>query len=111
MGTDAPTPIVIPVDCAPKKAPCPKCGKKGRRKRILTRRVRTVAYKAIAVREVTYGEYAARCGCCVAILGIPGSGFPQPSPFSLFCTKIPPTLRRPSAPIPTSQRLLFPGNY
>jgi len=64
MGTDAPTPIVIPVDCAPKKAPCPKCGKKGRRKRILTRRVRTVAYKAIAVREVTYGEYAARCGCC-----------------------------------------------
>jgi hypothetical protein len=29
----------------------------------LTRTVRTVAYKAIAVLKVTYGEYAARCGC------------------------------------------------
>jgi hypothetical protein len=64
MGTDAPTPIVIPVHCAPKKAPCPKCGKKGRRKRTLTRTVRTIAYKAVAVLEVTYGEYAARCRCC-----------------------------------------------
>src|SRR3954454_6357681 len=63
MGTEAPTPVVIPVDCAPKKAPCPKCGKRGRRKRILTRTVRTVAYKAVAVLEITYGEYAARCGC------------------------------------------------
>jgi hypothetical protein len=63
MGTEAPTPIVIPVRCAPKKAPCPRCGKPGRRKRTLTRTVRTVAYKAIAVLEVTYGEYAARCRC------------------------------------------------
>jgi hypothetical protein len=44
MGTEAPTPIVIPIHCAPKKAPCPKCGKRGRRKRAVTRRVRTVAY-------------------------------------------------------------------
>src|SRR5438270_6354053 len=63
MGTEAPTSIVIPVRCAPKKAPCPGCGKRGRRKRTLTRTVRTVAYKAVAVLEVTYGEYAARCGC------------------------------------------------
>lgn len=63
MGTEAPTPIVIPVHCARKKAPCPRCGKPGRRKRILTRTVRTVAYKAVAVLEVNYGEYAARCGC------------------------------------------------
>src|SRR3954467_7633897 len=61
MGTEAPASIVIPVRCAPKKAPCPKCGKRGRRKRTLTRTVRTVAYKAVAVLEVTYGEYAARC--------------------------------------------------
>jgi len=33
MGTGGPTPIVIPVHCAPKKAPCPECGKQGRRKR------------------------------------------------------------------------------
>ena len=63
MGTEAPTPIVIPVHCAPKKAPCPRCGKRGRRKRTVTRRVRTVAYKAVAYLEITYGEYAARCEC------------------------------------------------
>ena len=63
MGTDAPTTVVIPIHCAPKKAPCPKCGKLGRRKRIMTRNVRTIAYKAIAYLEITYGEYTARCDC------------------------------------------------
>ena len=63
MGTEVPTPIVIPVHCAPKKAPCPKCGKKGRRKRTVTRRVRTVAFKAVAYLEITSGEYAAQCEC------------------------------------------------
>ncbi len=64
MGTDAPTIIVIPVHCAPRKAPCPRCGKRGRRKCVFTRRVRTVAYKAVAYLEITYGEYAAKCSCC-----------------------------------------------
>jgi hypothetical protein len=63
MGSEAPTPIVIPAHCAPKKAPCPECGKPGRRKRTVTRRVRTVAYKAVAYLEISYGEYAARCEC------------------------------------------------
>src|SRR4051812_4970673 len=63
MGTEAPTPSVIPVHRAPKKAPCPRCGKRGRRKRTVTRRVRTVAYQAIAYLEITSGEYAARCEC------------------------------------------------
>ena len=63
MGTEAPTSIVIPVHCAPAKAPCPACGKPGRRKRTLTRNVRTVAYKAVAFLVITYGEYAARCRC------------------------------------------------
>jgi hypothetical protein len=63
MGTDAPTTVVIPVHCAPKKAPCPECGRRGLRKRTLTRTVRTVAYKAVAYLEVTYGEYQARCEC------------------------------------------------
>jgi hypothetical protein len=37
----------------------------------LTRRVRTVAYKAIAFLEVTYGEYAARCDCCTTFRNTP----------------------------------------
>jgi hypothetical protein len=77
MGTEAPTPIVIPVRCAPKKAPCPKCGKRGRRKRTRTRTVRTVAYKAVAVLEITYGEYAARCGCCTSFRNNPGGVLPR----------------------------------
>jgi hypothetical protein len=60
MGTEAPTVVVIPVHCAHMKAPCPKCGKRGQRKRTLTRTVRTVAYKAVASLEITYGEYQAR---------------------------------------------------
>ena len=72
MGTHAPTIQTIPVHCAPKKAPCPTCGKHGRRKRKLPpRRVRTVAYKAVAVLEVTYGEYAARCDCCTTFRNCP----------------------------------------
>jgi hypothetical protein len=48
---------------APKRAPCPTCGRPARRKRILHRRLRTLAYQAVAWLEVTYGEYQARCGC------------------------------------------------
>ena len=77
MGTEAPTPVVIPVHCAPKKAPCPKCGKRGRRKRTLTRTVRTVAYKTIAVLEITYGEYAARCDCCTTFRTTPEGVLPK----------------------------------
>src|SRR3954465_15554314 len=77
MGTEAPTPIVIPVDCAPKKAPCPKCGKRGRRKRTVTRTVRTVAYKAVASLEITYGEYAARCDCCTTFRTTPDGVLPK----------------------------------
>jgi Transposase len=77
MGTEAPTPVVIPLRCAPKKAPCPKCGKLGRRKRTVTRRVRTVAYKAIAYLDVTCGEYAARCDCCTTFRNTPEGVLPK----------------------------------
>jgi hypothetical protein len=53
MGTEAPTSVVIPIHCAPKKAPCPKCGTRGRLKRTLTRHVRTVADKAVTYLEIT----------------------------------------------------------
>ncbi len=77
MGTEAPTSIVIPVHCAPKKAPCPKCGKRGRRVRMLTRTVRTVAYKAVAHLEITYGEYQARCDCCTTFRNTPEGVLPK----------------------------------
>src|SRR5437588_9034137 len=52
------------IRCAPRRAPCPHCGRRGRRKRLLRRRVRTLAYRRVAWLEVTYAEYRARCGCC-----------------------------------------------
>jgi hypothetical protein len=78
MGTEAPTIVTIPVRCAPKKAPCPTCGQLGRRKRILPpRRVRTVAYRAIAYLEVTCGEYRAGCGCCATFRSTPEGVLPR----------------------------------
>jgi len=62
---DAKAPVrVIPVCCAPQKAPCPTCGKRGRRKRTHCRDVRTIAYKEIVLLRITYGEYESRCPCC-----------------------------------------------
>src|SRR3954447_3201859 len=78
MGTGAPTPVVIPGHAAPKKAPCPKCGKHGRRKRKLTpRRVRTVAYKTIAYLEIICGEYQAKCDCCTTFRNTPEGVLPR----------------------------------
>jgi transposase-like protein len=78
MGAGAPTPAVIPVHAAPKKAPCPKCGKNGRRKRTLTpRRVRTVAYKTIVYLEITCGEYQAKCDCCATFRNSPEGVLPR----------------------------------
>jgi transposase-like protein len=78
MGTDAPTIVTIPVRCAPKKSPCPKCGKLGRRKRTLPpRKVRTVVYMTIAYLEITGGEYQARCDCCTTFRSTPEGVLPR----------------------------------
>ena len=78
MGMDSPTTVFIPVHCAPKKAPCPKCGKHGRRKRKLPpRKVRTVMYKSIAYLEITCGEYEARCDCCTTFRNTPEGVLPR----------------------------------
>ena len=78
MGTEAPTIITLPVHCAPMKAPCPECGKHGRRKRKLPpRRVRTVAYKTIAYLDITCGEYQARCDCCTTFRNTPVGVLPR----------------------------------
>jgi hypothetical protein len=56
-------PRVRVVRCAPKTHPCPSCGKSGRRKRHLRRRIRSLAYRQEAFLDVRYAEYKARCGC------------------------------------------------
>jgi hypothetical protein len=56
--------LITRIRRAPRRAPCPHCGRRGRRKRLLQRRVRTLAYRRVAWLEVTYAEYRARCGCC-----------------------------------------------
>src|SRR5438093_4846020 len=55
--------LITRIRRAPRRAPCPRCGRRGRRKRILRRRVRTLAFRRVAWLEVTYAEYRARCGC------------------------------------------------
>src|SRR6516162_4067618 len=78
MGTNAPTIVILPVHCAPKKAPCPKCGKHGTRTRKLPpRRVRTVVHQAIAYLEITCGEYRARCDCCSTFRSAPDGVLPR----------------------------------
>jgi transposase-like protein len=57
-------PNVRVVHCAPKTHACPHCGKHGRRKRHLQRRIRSLAYRQEAWIEVHYAEYKARCTCC-----------------------------------------------
>lgn len=61
----------IPLKCAPSQAPCPTCGKPGKRKDILRRQVRTIAYKQIVYLDITYGEYRARCDCCTTFRTTP----------------------------------------
>jgi Transposase len=63
METRRPHVRTIPVRCAPSQAPCPKCGKPGRRKTTHQRLVRTLAYKQVVFLDVTYGEYRAHCSC------------------------------------------------
>jgi transposase-like protein len=57
-------PSVRVVRCAPKSHPCPHCGILGRRKRILHRRIRSLAYRQVAYLDVHYAEYQSQRGCC-----------------------------------------------
>ncbi len=57
-------PLVRVVRCAPKTHPCPTCGKRGRRKRSLHRRIYSLAYKQVAYTDVHYAEYKSCCKCC-----------------------------------------------
>jgi len=57
-------PQVRVVRCAPLNHPCPHCGRHGRRKRTLHRRIRSLAYRRVAYLDVHYAEYQAACACC-----------------------------------------------
>ena len=57
-------PNVRVVRCTPKTHPCPQCGKRGRRKRILCRRLCSLDYHKEAYLDVYYAEYKTRCPCC-----------------------------------------------
>ncbi len=48
---------------APKRWPCPVCGRPGRRERTRTYTVRHLAHKEPVVWEVTVGVYRAKCRC------------------------------------------------
>ncbi len=52
------------VSCCPRFAPCPHCGKRGKRKQRLHRQVRSVAYGKIMYLDIQYAEYRATCDCC-----------------------------------------------
>jgi hypothetical protein len=84
METIGPHVRTIPVHCAPRKAPCPTCGKLGRRKATHNRRVRTIAYKQVVFLDVTYGEYRARCTCCTTFRTTP----PGVEPRALYDNKV-----------------------
>ncbi len=77
MDAAAPTVVYIPVCCAPKKAPCPTCGKMGKRVRSREREVRTIAYQKIAYLQITIGEYKARCKCCKTFRTSPAGVLPR----------------------------------
>jgi transposase-like protein len=64
METFGPHIRTIPIHCAPCKAPCPTCGKPGRRKQVLRRQVRSIEYRRVVILDITYAEYRARCRCC-----------------------------------------------
>jgi transposase-like protein len=84
MDTIDPHVRTLPVRCAPRKAPCPMCGKLGNRKAIHNRQVRTIAYKQVVVLDVTYGEYRARCDCCTTFRTTP----PGVEPRALYDNKV-----------------------
>src|SRR5271168_1724843 len=62
---------VVTVSCRPAAYPCPTCGRRGHRKRRLTRYVRSIAYGAALWLRVLYAEYTARCDCCKTFRSCP----------------------------------------
>lgn len=77
MDANTSTVATIPISCAPKKAPCPQCGKLATRVRTHEREVRSIAYQKIVMLHITCGEYQARCGCCTTFRTSPEGILPR----------------------------------
>ena len=77
MDANAATVVDVPVFSAPKKAPCPHCGKRAKLIRTHPRRVRTIAYRQIVFLNIVVGEYLARCGCCSTFRTSPEGVLPR----------------------------------
>src|ERR1043166_873414 len=58
------TELISRIRSAPRRAPCPRWGGRGRRQRVLHRRLHTLAYRRVAWLEGTYAEDQAHCRCC-----------------------------------------------
>jgi Transposase len=54
---------VVPIRCRPKSYPCPRCGRRGHRKHLYDRYVRSLAYGQVRWLHVFYADYRARCDC------------------------------------------------
>ena len=69
-------PLLRVVSCRPKTHPCPACGTRGRRQRLLVRVIRSLAYRQEAFTEVRYAEYRSDCECSKTFRSWP-KGHPQ----------------------------------
>jgi Transposase len=68
---------VVPVRCRPVAYPCPTCGRRGHRKRLRERFVRSLAYGRLLWLHVLYAEYTARCACCKSFRSCPPDIVPK----------------------------------
>jgi len=63
--------IVQKKSYCPKTYPCPKCGKKGKRRQKIIRYVRDIAYGRISIIELTLGVYQVNCECSRTFRSVP----------------------------------------
>ncbi len=77
MGTEAPTPSLYRSTAPPRRPPARSAANSADGNGLASAQVRTVAYKAIAYLEITYGEYAARCDCCTTFRNTPEGVLPK----------------------------------
>jgi hypothetical protein len=68
---------VVPVRCQPLTYPCPKCGRRGRRRHRYDRFVQSIAYGHVLWLHVFYAEYTARCDCGKYFRSCPPRSLPK----------------------------------